>query len=119
MFDYLTNLLYRLDYHELCIGDASARCGDESDLIALVHDGNIPQRSYVDDQKNSGGPVFIDFLKRVQCCMLTGRFDTGNNIFTCISHRGRSVVDYMFYRDASITMSNVLMYSLSPTCVSR
>ena len=97
-FDYLTNLLYRLDDHELCmcIGDASARCGDESDLIALVHDGNIPQRSYVDDQKNSGGPVFIDFLKRVQCCMLTGRFDTGNNNFTCISHIGRYVVDYYF-----------------------
>jgi len=50
--------------------------------------------------------------------MLNGCFDTGNNTFTCISHRGISVVDYMFYHDASITMSNVLMYSLSPT-VSR
>ena len=80
----------------MCIGDANARCGDESDLIAVVDDGNIPQRSYVDDQKNSRGPVFIDFLKSVQCCMLNGRFDTGNNNFTCISHRGRSVVDYMF-----------------------
>ena len=28
--------------------------------------------------------------------MLNDRFDTGNNNFTCISHRGRSVVDYMF-----------------------
>jgi len=51
--------------------------------------------------------------------MLNGRFDTGNNNVTCISYRGRSVVDYMFYHAASITMSNVLMYSLSATCVSR
>ena len=107
--------------HELCmcIGDANVRCEDESDLNAVVDDGNIPQRSYVDDQNNSRRPVFIDFLKSDQCCMLNGRFDTGNNNVTCISYRGRSVVDYMFYHAASITMSNVLMYSLSPTCVSR
>ena len=66
----------------MCIGDANARCGDESDLIAVVDDGNIPQR--------------YNFLKSVQCCMLNGRFDTGNNNFTCISHRDRFVVDYMF-----------------------
>ena len=52
----------------MCIGDANARCGDESDHIAVVDDGNIPQRSYVDDQKNSRGPVFIYFLKSVRCC---------------------------------------------------
>ena len=62
-FDYLTNLLYRLDDYELCmcIGDANARCGDETNLIVVVDDGYIPQRSYVDDQKIQEGQYLLTF----------------------------------------------------------
>ena len=50
-------------------------------------------RSCIDDVKNPRGPVFIDFLKSVNYCLLNGRVSPDMDNFTCISHQGRSVVD--------------------------
>ena len=39
--------------------------------------------------------MFIDFLLRCKMCVLNGQVE-GENSFTSISQRGRSVVDYFF-----------------------
>ena len=97
-FDHLTNLMYRTNDFDFCLylGDINARCGNESDLVTLVDNSHIGTRSCIDDVKNPRGPVFIDFLKSVNYCLLNGRVNPDMDNFTCISHKGRSVVDYMF-----------------------
>ncbi|ESO86374.1 hypothetical protein LOTGIDRAFT_167198 [Lottia gigantea] len=75
-------------------GDFNARCGDEQDFIAGVDD--IPGRDIIDTTSNLYGDKLIDFLTSCNLCMLNGRVygEHGSNNFTCVSKRGKSVVDY-------------------------
>ncbi|ESO93889.1 hypothetical protein LOTGIDRAFT_153361 [Lottia gigantea] len=75
-------------------GDFNARCGDEQDFIAGVDD--IPGRDIIDTTSNLYGDKLIDFLTSCNLCMLNGRVygEHGSNNFTCLSKRGKSVVDY-------------------------
>ncbi|VDI68964.1 Hypothetical predicted protein [Mytilus galloprovincialis] len=74
-------------------GDVNSRCGSEQDYIQGVDD--INDREIIDVSSNKYGDLLIDFLTSCNLCMLNGRAD-GNNDFTCVSKRGRSVVDYVF-----------------------
>ena len=68
-------------------GDFNARCGSlEADSESL------PTRRVIDSVKNSQGETFVDFLRSVDMCVVNGR--KGRDMFTCVSNRGRSVVDY-------------------------
>ena len=91
------------------MGDMNARCGNEADIVTII-DKDIPDRVSIDDTKNSRSSVFLDFLKSVNYCMLNGRITPDLNNFTCISHKGRSVVDYLFVRHESI--SNINQFSV-------
>ncbi|CAC5404135.1 unnamed protein product [Mytilus coruscus] len=73
-------------------GDVNSRCGSEQDYIQGVDD--INDREIIDVINNKYGDLLIDFLTSCNLCMLNGRAD-GNNDFTCVSKRGRSVVDYV------------------------
>ena len=75
-------------------GDFNSRCGEEQDYIAGV-DG-IPPRDILDHTSNEFGEKLIDFLTSCNLCMLNGRVygESGSNNFSCVSKRGKSVVDY-------------------------
>ena len=110
-YDYLTNIIFRIDDNDFCLfmGDMNARCGNEADIVTII-DKDIPDRVSIDDTKNSRGTVFLDFLKSVNHCMLNGRITPDLDNFTCISHKGRSVVDYLFVGHESI--SNINQFSV-------
>ena len=50
-------------------------------------------RDVIDHTSNVNGDLFIDFLVDSGMCMVNGRL--GQNDFTHVSHRGKSVVDYV------------------------
>ena len=102
-YDYLTNIIFRIDDNDFCLfmGDINAWCGNEADIVTIIGK-DISDRFSIDDMKNSRGTVFSDFLKSVNYCILNGRITPDLDNFTCISHKGRSVVDYLFVRHESI-----------------
>ena len=113
-FDYLTDTIFRLNDFDLCLylGDVNARCGRESDVVAVIDGNRLPDRRIIDETKNTRGPIFMDFLKSVNCCLLNGRVTPDLDNFTCISHKGRSVVDYMFVPYENI--DNIEQFAVLP-----
>jgi len=53
---------------------------------------NTPPRIHIDTYKNAYCDLFIDFCIDSNMCVLNGRSATDD--FTCISDKGKSVVDY-------------------------
>ena len=72
-------------------GDLNSRVGDESDYIEGVDE--VRPRDILDFTCNSNGDLLINFLVDCGLCMLNGRI--GVNEYTHVSHRGKSVVDYV------------------------
>jgi hypothetical protein len=80
--------------------DALLLCGDLNSRIGELKDYNegidcIPPRNCLDRVKNLHGDAFIEFLKDGKCCVLNGRLNPENDEYTCVSNRGKSVVDYI------------------------
>ena len=75
----------------LC-GDFNSRVGDDGDYIEGVDD--IIPCDIIDYTCNANGDLLINFLVDCGLCMINGR--VGVNNFTHVSHRGKSVVDYVF-----------------------
>ena len=73
------------------MGDYNARCGDCSDYIEDVDD--VIPREVLDTYCNRNGDALIDMLIDCNMCMVNGR--VGNQDFTSISTKGKSVVDYV------------------------
>ena len=73
-------------------GDINARVGNLNDYVQLVDE--LSDRIIVDVGKNKHGQVFIDFLHESKMCVGNGRVPGSDN-FTCISTKGKSVVDYI------------------------
>ena len=63
---------------------------------------SIPDRNVIDDIRNTQGEEFVEFLQEMNMCVLNGRFVDDN--FTCISTKGRSVVDYICVMNDQFTM---------------
>ena len=72
-------------------GELNSRVGDDSDYIEGVDD--VRPRSILDLTSNANGDLLIDFLVDCGLCMINGRIGTNN---THVSHRDKSVVDYVF-----------------------
>ncbi|CAC5380375.1 unnamed protein product [Mytilus coruscus] len=70
----------------------NGRCSDTSDYIEGVDE--LPIREVIDQGSNANGDLLIDFLVDCNMCMINGR--KGKQGFSCISKRGKSVVDYIF-----------------------
>lgn len=73
------------------LGDFNARCGDLTDYVEGVDE--IIGREVIDNVTNDHGHHLIDFLFDTCFCLVNGRVGTQN--FTCVSGRGKSVVDYL------------------------
>ena len=89
----LLGQVYEYQNHGLVLigGDFNGRC-DLSEYIDGVHD--IPDRGVIDSVESGQGNGLVEFIISGNLCMLNGRLWTNN--FTCISHKGRSVVDFCF-----------------------
>ncbi|MES9883911.1 MAG: reverse transcriptase family protein, partial [Sedimenticola sp.] len=92
-FDTIMSQVYQYQSEGLIhvCGDFNARVADDIDYIEGVD--MVPHREVIDEGSNKYGSLLIDFLVDCNMCMLNGRI--GTNGFTHVSHRGRSVVDYM------------------------
>ena len=73
-------------------GDFNSRCGEASDYVEGVDD--VRERDVIDVTSNHYGDLLLNFLVDCNFCMINGRVK-GKNDFTHVSHRGRSVVDYV------------------------
>ncbi len=93
-FAQLISLVYSTMNSDLTIlcGDFNARTSDQLDYIPNVDD--LLQRKCLDKTKNNHGESLIDFLKDTKMCILNGRITPDLDNFTCISSKGKSVVDY-------------------------
>jgi hypothetical protein len=73
-------------------GDFNARCGDEIDYVEGVD--QVCPREVVDHVTNKYVDLFTEFMIDCNICMCNGRIN-GKNDYTHVSHRGKSVVDYV------------------------
>ena len=92
-------------------GDLNARIGSMSEVEPDI-DTLLPKRIPLDLVHNSHGTSFIDFLKDCKLCILNGRYDPEFDNFTCITNRGKSVVDYFFCSHKTLdTCSNFQVFT--------
>ena len=77
---------FQMEGQVMVCGDFNARCGELGDSEG------IPSRCCVDIVKNSQGELLVDWMRSSGLVFVNGR--QGEDQFTCISSRGRSVVDY-------------------------
>ena len=93
-FAHLISQLYiynDVDLLFIC-GDINGRIGKHSDVTDI---DNIKPRTVIDDQVKGHGDALIEFLIDGKLCVLNGRFNPQYDNFTCVSHKGKSVVDYI------------------------
>ena len=78
----------------VCVcGDINARTGNMQDLIEGVDD--VPLRNIIDASSNEYGDLFNAHLTTCNMCTLNGRAGLRDKDgYTCVSSKGRSVVDY-------------------------
>ena len=91
-YAYLTSEIYSNFECDMIfiVGDMNGRIGKKDETYS---EDNIRNRVVLDNQSNSQGTAFIDCISDLRFCVLNGRFENDN--FTCISHKGKSVVDYV------------------------
>ena len=78
----------------LC-GDFNGRCGSiQESVVADFGVEIVQERKVVDLVKNYSGELLMELMQDHNMCMLNGRGNDNSNNFTCISGRGKSVVDY-------------------------
>ncbi len=94
-FGHLIAELYLRSYSDcvLVCGDFNSRIGKELDYIDGVD--NIGVRSVIDETQNNHGASFLEFLRDCKLCILNGRVTSNLDNFTCVSSKGKSVVDYL------------------------
>ena len=86
-------------------GDLNSRIADKEDFLMGIDD--IPARKSMDEVSNQHGISLLEFLLESKTCILNGRVTPELDDFTCVSTRGRSVVDYF------IVPHNFLQYCVS------
>jgi hypothetical protein len=74
-------------------GDFNARCGDDVDYVEGVD--KVCVREIIDDGSNHYGDLLTEFMIDCNISMCNGRIVNGQNNYTHVSHRGKSVVDYV------------------------
>ena len=77
---------FKMEGQVVVCDDFNARCGGLSDV-----DGE-PSRCCMDLVKNSQGELLVDYMRSSGLVFVNGW--QGQDQFTCISSRGRSMVDY-------------------------
>ena len=93
-FAHLISQLYVCGKYEHVIicGDFNARLGNTKDFISEID--NVTERIVIDNVKAGHSEYLIDFLKDARCIIMNGRITPEFDNYTCVSPRGKSVVDY-------------------------
>lgn len=95
--NFFSHLL--LNIYDQSESDVIVICGDFNSRIGTLNDfsdfDSIRSRTAIDKTVNQHGKSFLEFLNESKTCVLNGRYDSNKDNFTCISGRGKSVVDYM------------------------
>ena len=78
----------------LLAGDLNSKIGDMSDFVTEV-DNHIKSRKVLDKTVNRHGKELIEFLIESKLCVCNGRITPGNDNYTFIHSRGKSVIDYV------------------------
>lgn len=93
-FAQLSSAVYASSNSDMLLicGDFNARIGNMDDFIIDVDE--LTARESIDNVKNKHGEALIEFLKDMKMCIINGRLNSDNDNFTCISTKGKSVVDY-------------------------
>ncbi len=74
-------------------GDFNSPIRDNTDYIEGVDD--LPERNMHDFECNPYCDKFLDFLINANCCVLNGRAGVyAQDNYTCVSSKGKSVMDY-------------------------
>ena len=79
------------------MGDFNARTGNLGDCLLLDGEvNNIESRANRDTKINSNGRLLVDLCKTTEIAILNGRIGEDKHIgeFTCVTHIGKSSVDY-------------------------
>ena len=92
-FDQIETIIYNVTDANMVLvcGDFNGRIGGKSDCIDVID--KVPERKPIDKICNKHGDSLVEFMKESKMCALNGRYPSDN--FTCISSKGKSVVDYM------------------------
>ena len=93
-FTHLLSMRYLHSYADSCfiLGDFNSRVSDKKDAISAIDP--VIDRNTIDYTLNKHGESFLDFLKE-SCMVITNGRINGENNFTSISSRGKSVVDFV------------------------
>ena len=94
-FSHLITQLYLccdFDRIFLC-GDFNARIGNLNDNIPDVD--SLSDRISIDITRSGHCDMFLEFLKDSKLCVINGRVTPERDNYTCVSGRGKSVVDYI------------------------
>ncbi len=116
-FGHLTAQLYLnndADQIYLC-GDLNGRVGNLEDTVPGID--HLPQREVIDQTVQGHGETLIGFINDCRLCILNGRFKPEENNFTCISTKGKSVVDYILIpHDVFDKVGNFKVYTMNDMC---
>ena len=63
----------------------------------------LPNVSLLISKKNEHGDCLLEFLIDAKLCTVIGRIDHLNDNFTCVSTKGKSVVDYIITSHGDIS----------------
>ena len=78
----------------LC-GDFNARCGGMQEFAVEEYGSAVlRKREVIDTSKNQSGEFLWNLMRDHDLFMHNGRGNEGQNDFTCISKKGKSVVDF-------------------------
>ena len=94
-YENLTNLIYEnCDYDcTIIVGDFNSRISKYLDYIENVD--KVPERVCLDETDNNHGNLMIDCLLKGKLCVVNGLICPLNDSYTCVSHKGKSVVDFV------------------------
>ena len=108
----VTNILYENNECDMTLvcGDMNGTIGDELDYVPEIDD--VIKRVVIDDVLNPHGQALCDFMLECKLIALNGRICPLEDNFTCVSAKGRSVVDYVLSSVENI--DNIVSFRVAP-----
>jgi hypothetical protein len=109
-FEHLLNCTYMYSQSDmsLVLGDLNGRIGNKDDFVDEVDD--VLERKSIDDGANKHGDSLLQFCKDSKFVILNGRVTPEYDNFTCISTKGKSVVDYILCPQSDVTFCKMLQF---------